>query len=96
MLLAFCGRIGGQTTAVAGVITSPTPGSTLTWATTTFGWTAGTGGVTGYYLHIGTTPGTGDLVNMDVGAKLSATVTLPTNGADDLRGAGDALRLDHS
>ena len=64
-----------------GVITSPTPGSTLTGATTTFSWTPGTGGVTGYYLHIGTSPGTGDLVNMSVGTNTSATVTLPTTGA---------------
>ena len=64
-----------------GVITSPTPGTTLTGASTTFTWTAGTAGVTGYYLHIGTSPGTGDLVNMGVGTNTSATVTLPTNGA---------------
>ncbi len=75
----------GQLLTVNGIpatITSPTPGGTLTSATTTFSWTPGTGGVTGYYLHIGTTPGTGDLANMDVGTNLSATVTLPTNGAE--------------
>ena len=64
-----------------GVITSPTPGSTLTGASTTFTWTAGTGGVTGYYLHVGTSLGTGNLVNMMCGTNTSATVTLPTNGA---------------
>ena len=37
--------------------------------------------MTGYYLHIGTSPGTGNLVNMGVGTNTSATVTLPTNGA---------------
>ncbi len=64
-----------------GVITSPTPGSTLTSASTTFTWSAGTGGVTAYFLHIGTSPGGADLVNMGVGTSTSATVTLPTNGA---------------
>ncbi len=81
MLLAFCGRIGGQTTAVAGVITSPAPGSALTGASTTFAWTAGSGGVTGYYLHVGTSLGAGDLVNMGPLSGASATVTLPTSGA---------------
>ena len=63
-----------------GVITSPSPGSTLTGASTTFTWTAGAGGVTGYYLHIGTTPGAADLVNIGPLSGTSATVTLPTNG----------------
>ena len=62
-------------------ITSPVPGSTLTSASTTFTWSAGTGGVTGYFLHVGSTPGAGDLVNIGVGTSTSATVTLPTNGA---------------
>jgi len=64
-----------------GVIISPGPGSTLTSASTTFTWSAGTGGVTGYFLHVGTMPGAADLVNMGVGTSTSATVTLPTNGA---------------
>ncbi len=67
--------------STAGVITSPAPGSTLTAASTTFTWSAGTGGVTAYFLHIGTSPGGADLVNMGVGTSTSATVTLPTNGA---------------
>jgi hypothetical protein len=63
------------------VITSPTNGSTLTGASTTFTWSAGTGGVTGYYLHVGTTPGGVDLVNIGPLSGTSATVTLPTSGA---------------
>ncbi len=38
-------------------ITSPAPGSTLTSASTTFNWSAGSGGTTGYYLWVGTSPG---------------------------------------
>ena len=42
---------------------------------------AGSGGVTGYYLHIGTTPGAADLVNIGPLSGTSTTVNLPTNGA---------------
>ncbi len=63
------------------VITSPTNGNTLTGASTTFNWNAGTGGVTGYYLWVGTSPGTANLVNIGPLSGTSATVTLPTNGA---------------
>ena len=44
-------------TSSTAAITSPAPGSTLTAASTTFTWSAGSGGVTGYYLWIGSTPG---------------------------------------
>jgi hypothetical protein len=37
--------------------------------------------VTGYYLHVGTTPGGVDLVNIGPLSGTSATVNLPTNGA---------------
>jgi hypothetical protein len=70
-----------QVTTTAGVITSPSPGSTLTGASTTFTWTAGTGGVTGYYLWVGTTAGGSNLVNIGPLAGTSTTVNLPTNGA---------------
>ena len=43
-----------EVTISAAAITSPTPGSTLTSASTTFTWNAGSGGVTGYYLWVGT------------------------------------------
>ena len=62
-------------------ITSPTNGSTLTGASTTFTWSAGSGGVTGYYLWVGTSAGTANLVNIGPLTGTSATVTLPTNGA---------------
>jgi hypothetical protein len=65
----------------AAAITSPTNGSTLTSASTTFTWSASTGGVTGYYLHIGTTSGAANLVNIGPLSGTSTTVTLPTNGA---------------
>ncbi|HMG84942.1 MAG TPA: hypothetical protein VK574_04335 [Terracidiphilus sp.] len=61
-------------------MSSPAPGSTLTGASTTFIWTAGSG-ATAYYLFVGTTPGGYDLVNIGPKAATSATVSLPTNGA---------------
>jgi Pro-kumamolisin, activation domain len=68
-------------TVSAGAITSPVSGSTLTSASTTFTWNAGTGGVTGYYLHVGSSPGAADLVNIGPLSGTTATVNLPTNGA---------------
>ena len=50
-------------------------------ASTTFTWSAGTGGVTGYYLRVGTSPGTDNLVGIGPLSGTSATVNLPTNGA---------------
>ena len=81
LALAFCGRIRGATTATASVIASPTPGSTLTAASTTFTWNAGSAGTTGYGLNVGTTPGGADLVNIGPLAGTSVMVNLPTNGA---------------
>ena len=65
----------------AGAITSPTPSSTLTSASTTFTWSAGSGSAVTYYLWVGTSPGTANLVNIGPLSGTSATVTLPTNGA---------------
>ena len=82
MPLALCGRICGATTTTAAVMTSPAAGSTLTSASTTFTWSAGSGGVTGYYLWIGTSAGTANLANIGFSSSTTqATVTLPTNGA---------------
>jgi hypothetical protein len=53
----------------------------LSGASTTFNWSAGTGGVTGYYLHVGTTSGGADLVNIGPLSSTSTTVNLPTSGA---------------
>jgi len=68
---------------IAGTITSPSPNSVLTSVATTFTWTtgAGVGGVTGYYLHVGTTPGGYDLVNIGPLSGTSTTVNIPANGA---------------
>ena len=87
--------LAGSASASAGAITSPSPGSTLAGASTTFTWTAGAGGVTGYFLHVGTTPGAADLVNLGVGTSTSATVTLPTNGATIYVQLETHLRRDH-
>lgn len=42
------------------VLATPTPGSTLTAASVTFTWSAGTG-ATNYWLDVGNTPGSGDI-----------------------------------
>ena len=68
--------------ATAATMSSPTPGNPLTAATTTFTWNAGSGGVSGYYLWIGTSLGTANLANIGVSSSTTqATVTLPTSGA---------------
>jgi len=77
---AFCGRISGAT-ATAAAMTSPAPSSTLTSAATTFTWGAGSGGVTGYYLWVGTSPGTANLGGYTAPPGLSVTVNVPTTGA---------------
>ncbi len=69
-----------EATPAGGAITSPSPGSTLLSASTTFNWNAGTGGVTAYYLWVGTTLGGYDLANQGPFTGTNATVTLPTNG----------------
>jgi hypothetical protein len=65
----------------ASAITSPSPGSTLTSASTTFTWSAGSGGTITYGLNVGTTLGGADLVNIGPLSGTSVTVTLPTHGA---------------
>jgi len=68
-------------TPVPAVLTSPTPGSTLTSSSVTFQWTAGTG-VTQYVLGIGSTGvGSYNLFNSTPITASQASVTgLPTNG----------------
>jgi len=63
------------------VLTSPTPGSTLSGANETFTWTAVTGGQ-GYWLFLGTTgAGSKDLYDSGQQTATSATFSgLPTNG----------------
>ena len=65
---------------VPAAITSPTNGSTLTAASTTFTW-ALNGATAPVYLHIGTTAGGVDLVNIGPLSGTSTTVTLPVTGA---------------
>jgi serine protease len=61
-------------------VTTPAPGSTLAASTVAVEWTGGTG-VTQYWLSVGTTAGGADLLNLNSGTNLSATVTgLPTSG----------------
>jgi len=64
------------------VLTTPTPGSTLTGATVTFTWTAGTGHTTSYSLWLGSTgAGSYNLYNSHATTATSVTATgLPTNG----------------
>jgi FtsP/CotA-like multicopper oxidase with cupredoxin domain len=60
---------------------SPVPGSTLTAASTTFTWTAGTG-VTQYAIYLGTTPGAYDLgAPFFAAGTTSYAATLPAVGA---------------
>ncbi|MGO9796580.1 MAG: hypothetical protein ACLPLZ_10865 [Terracidiphilus sp.] len=79
-IVAAVPSLSGQMSNPASMA-SPTPGSTLTSASTTFTWNAGPAGTTGYGLNIGTTGvGSADLVNIGPLSGTSATVTLPTNG----------------
>jgi hypothetical protein len=65
---------------VKAALTSPTSGSTLSRASTTFTWTAGTG-VSQYWLYLGSTLGGYDLLTRPVAAgTLSTTARLPTDG----------------
>ena len=65
-----------------GVLTTPTPGSTLTGSTVTFGWTAGAG-ASAYWLDIGSTPGGNQYYQSgNLGDVLTTTVNgLPTDGS---------------
>jgi uncharacterized repeat protein (TIGR03803 family) len=71
------------TSATGGILTTPTPSSTLAGPSVTFGWTAGTG-ATGYALWIGSTGAGSD--NLYYSGEKASTVTslavsgLPTNG----------------
>jgi hypothetical protein len=68
--------------AAGGVITTPTPGSTLSGSSVTFGWTAGTG-ASAYWLVVGSTAGGDNYYSSgNLGNVLTATVNgLPTNGS---------------
>jgi hypothetical protein len=66
-------------TALPSSLTSPTSGSTLTAASTTFTWAANQA-ASPYYLWVGSTAGAYDLAGVGPFTGTSATVTLPTNG----------------
>ncbi|MGB0111004.1 MAG: hypothetical protein WBP52_21105 [Terriglobales bacterium] len=68
--------------AVGGVITTPTPGSTLSGGSVTFDWTAGAS-ASAYWLVVGSTAGGDDYYSSgNLGNVLTATVyELPTNGS---------------
>jgi len=65
-----------------GVITSPTPGSTLQGSSVTFTWSAGNG-ATGYWIDAGSTQGGNQYYQSgNLGNVLTTTVNnLPTNGS---------------
>jgi hypothetical protein len=65
-----------------GVLTTPTPGSTLPGSTVTFGWTAGSG-ATAYWLDLGSVAsGNQYFQSGNLGNVTSVTVNgLPTNGS---------------
>jgi subtilisin family serine protease len=59
---------------------SPAAGSTLTSASTTFSWSAGSG-ASAYWLYVGSTAGASDIYNSNQTSALSQTVSpLPTDG----------------
>ena len=76
----FKAPITGGTGSTATMAT-PTPGSTLSGASVTFTWNAGSGG-TAYWLDVGTAAGQGNIFGQNVGLVTSQTVNgIPTNGA---------------
>jgi hypothetical protein len=71
-----------NTSGAQGVLTTPTPGSTLTSSTVTFGWMAGAG-ASAYWLDVGSSPGSNNYYQSgNLGNVLTTTVSgLPTNGS---------------
>ncbi len=66
-------------TATLGVITSPTPLSTLSGSTVTFKWTGGVGADM-YKLAVGTAAGQGDVCTVTTATTQSTCQHIPTNG----------------
>lgn len=61
-------------------LTSPRPGSRLSWSTETFSWSA-VPGATQYWMSIGTVPGGSDILDGNQGRNTSVVVGgLPTDG----------------
>ncbi|MBI5687758.1 MAG: leucine-rich repeat protein [Verrucomicrobia bacterium] len=65
--------------AVKAQMTSPVNGATLSGASTTFSWSAGTG-VSQYAMWAGSTPGSHDLYAAALGTNRTQTLTLPVDG----------------
>ena len=64
------------------VMTSPTPGSTLSGSSVQFTWSAASSGVQAYYLDVGTSSQVNEYYTQNEGSALTATVNgLPTNGS---------------
>jgi uncharacterized protein YkwD len=80
------GSSGGTTnppppTATAAVMTSPANGSTLPAFETTFRWTA-VSGASQYYIYMGTSPGSNNMVSASLGTATSVTIRgYPSSGA---------------
>jgi rhamnogalacturonyl hydrolase YesR len=72
----------GVSAAAGGVITTPTPGSTLSGSSVTFGWTAAAG-ASAYWLVVGSTAGGDNYYSSgNLGNLLTVIVNgLPTNGS---------------
>lgn len=69
------------TSSTVPIITSPTPGSTLTSSSVAFQWSDGSG-VSDYFLYVGSSLGTNDIYGQDQGLNQSVTVNnLPENGS---------------
>ena len=67
-----------ETNVIPAAMVSPTNGSTLSGAATTFTWRAN-GSIGPFYIWVGSTPGGLDLGNAGVASGSSMTLTLPTN-----------------
>ncbi len=83
LLATLCGGFSlPAASQVLATLTSPAPGSVLPGSTATFKWTAGSG-VSGYWLHLGTTgAGSENLYSSGSIKTTSVTVTgLPLTGA---------------
>ena len=76
--------------ATGGILTTPTPGSTLAGPSVTFGWTAGVN-ATGYALWIGSTGPGSD--NLYYSGELASTVTSRTVSALPVNGETIYVRL---
>ncbi len=79
----MCSRLpgGGTVGGSKAVMTSPAAGATLSGASVTFTWSAGSGAVA-YWLDVGSAQGQGNLFAQNVGLATSQTVNgIPTDGS---------------